>query len=93
MNRTMNMPASNRTYQPTLGEWIAVIFACIARVFALPEVKMGLRIFFGGAAFMTMLALVGGIECGTVALIPGGIVCLVLMVIAFLLIRGISEEM
>ncbi len=96
MNRTMQMPAANRRsaqIEPTLADWIAVILACVGRLFGMPEVKMALRIFFGGAAFVTMLALVGGIESGTFALIPGGVLCVVLLVVAFLLLRGVSEEM
>ncbi len=93
MNRTLRMPAEQtRRIQPTFGDWLALIVIILCQFFARREVKMGLRIFFGGGAFMLMLGFVGGIECGTVALVPGGLICLGLIVAAFLLLRGLSEE-
>ncbi|MBQ8396949.1 MAG: hypothetical protein IJX53_01980 [Clostridia bacterium] len=94
MNRTLRMPAARtapRRRQPTLGDWLSLLFACLCYFFGLREVQMGLRIFLGGGAFMLMLGFVGGIECGMVALVPGGIACFALVAAAFLLLRGLGD--
>lgn len=94
MNRMLRMPATRAAYrrtQPTLADWLMLLCACLRYFFGQREVQIGLRIFFGGGAFMLMLGVVGGIECGTIALIPGGIACLGLIAVAFLLLRGLGE--
>lgn len=95
MNRTLRMPNTRTAHhrpQPTFADWAALLCACLCWLFGRRDVQMGLRIFFGGGAFMLMLGLVGGIECGTVALVPGGLLCLGLLAVAFLLLRGIGAE-
>ena len=93
MNRTIRMPAEpTRRLKPTLSDLLTLIFAGLCYFFAQREVKMGMRIFFGGGAFMLMLGFVGGIECGTIALVPGGLICLGLLSASFLLLRGLGEE-
>lgn len=95
MNRTLRMPANHsasRTVRHSIADWAELLLLCLCWFFARREVKMVMRIVFGGGAFMLMLGLAGGIECGTVALLPGGLLCLALVVLAFLILRGLSEE-
>ena len=95
MNRTMHMPANysvSRTARHSFADWAELILLCLCWFFSQREVKTVMRIAFGGGAFMVMLGIAGGIECGTVALLPGGLLCLALAALSFLILRGLSEE-
>ena len=93
MNRTINLNTAPRhTLRPTFGDWMALLFACLRCLFAHREVRIGTRVFFGGTAFLMMLGVGGAIECGSMAMLPGGLLCLGLMVVSFLILRGLTEE-
>ncbi len=94
MNRMMNahINTAKKTERHSLGEWLWLLGACISYFFSLIEVRIVSKIVLGGGAFLMMLGVAGSIECGTVALFPGAVACLVLVLVAFLFLRGLGEE-
>lgn len=102
MNRSMTYTYTNtRTAAPrrrtsarplTAGERFVFFLWMLQQFFAQPQVKMFLRLMAGGTAFMTMLGIVGGIECGRIDLLPGLLCCAALVLTAFLLFRRLADE-
>lgn len=95
MNRTLAYPncARRRTYRrPTVSDWAALIILCIWQFFARRDVRLAMRMAAGGSAFVLMLAVVGGMEQGNVSLLPGAAICLGLVGLAFLTLRGLGAD-
>ncbi|MBR6709719.1 MAG: hypothetical protein IKL84_08605 [Clostridia bacterium] len=89
-SRTARRPVRSRRL--SAGEWIAIFALMLHEFFAQSQVRMFCRLMAGGAAFMTMLGVVGGIECGNIGLLPGTVCCAALVLVAFLLIRHSGED-
>ena len=97
MNRTLNR-STNRHFSDSrnhlgFADYLMLLVACMGDFFARRSVRRNLRFAFGGCAFLTMLGVVGSIECGSMALLPGALICLALIAMAFLLLRGIEKDM
>ncbi len=91
MNRTMTYIVRETKTTPTAADWFALLLACFSAFLARSEVRGMFRLTGAAAVFMLLLGVVCGIESGVIALLPGAVLCLSLVALAFLLVRRLHE--
>lgn len=91
MNKMFSYPTCS-IRRSTAVKWMALIILSIWQFFSRRTVKMALRMAIGGSAFMLMLAVVGGMEYGSVPLLPGAAICVGLVGLAFVALRGLEAD-
>lgn len=91
MNRNVTYRVENRNAVPSAAEWLVMLIGSLVEFFARREVGGVLRLLSAVGIFMFILGVVSGIESGSIALLPGAVMCFALAGLAFLLVRRLHD--